>query len=43
MGRRRGSTNLTAFEVLEMRRLFLAGVRVAEIVQRTNRGESVVY
>lgn len=43
MTRRRGSTNLSSFEVAEMRRLFLAGVRMAEIVRRTKRSEATVY
>lgn len=43
MARRRGSTNLTWFEVLEIRRLFLAGVRMAEIGRRTKRSEAAVY
>jgi len=31
MSRRRGSTNLSSFEVAEMRRLFIARVRMTEI------------
>jgi hypothetical protein len=42
-GRPRGSGNVTAIEALEIRRMFAAGVRVADIVRRTGRGESVVY
>jgi hypothetical protein len=38
-----GSGNVTAIEELEIRRVFAAGVRVADIVRRTGRGESVVY
>ena len=43
MGRPRGSVNVHALEYARIRELFLAGMRVADIMKATGRGESTVY
>lgn len=42
MGRPRGSSNLTFFEVQRMQDLFRAGIRVVEIAKRVGRSEVTV-
>ena len=43
MAKPHGTKNVTADELRAIRRLYLDGVRIADIVEETGRAESVVY